>query len=69
MKDTKYRLVARKGTASSVIRFDAADDADAQFAALNWILSKAYGTENEWATGDITLYGLDGEVLNEMGAK
>jgi len=64
-----YTLKAQLGSAKVSRKFEASDDADAQFKAISLVLDLAHKKTNEWALGKITLSDPLGNVVATMDEK
>jgi hypothetical protein len=65
----RYTLMARLGSQTSAVMFNADDDTEATLLAIDTIMERAYQQDNAWAKGSIELVSPTGEVLQTMGAK
>jgi len=65
-----YKLTATLENKVATRGIMAVDDADATFAAINYIMDAAYKNQTgPWALGKIALTNENGELIQEMEAK
>jgi len=64
-----YTVTAQLGSAKASRKFEASDDTDAHFKAMELVLDLAHEKTNEWALGKITLSDPLGNVVATMDEK